>query len=300
MPISRAALSTLLSVHLLCGAGAAAAGADPWRDARALRDRAIEAQRRGEPAVAASTLADAYRAAPQPCSSPALALLFEAVEAHVDAAALLDRRALCGFEELVEQASADQACAAHRADLAVASKDLERARRRAGGECFAAEPALRAPDDGIPLGITAPLQALRHESSEPSDMAGSGPEIPPPDSKRRTRRRVLGGVLLGAGIAASAATLAGLIRGIRLERQADRMVYDSDSSGCNLATGLSGACAALERQGDNMNRLAVGAGIAAAVFVVTGAVLLATSSRPRGAAGRAAIAAQGPGLMVRF
>lgn len=289
-------LSTLLSLHLLCGAGAAA-GADPWHDARVLRERAIEAQGRGELAVAAPAFAGAYQAAPEPCSAPALALLFEAVEAHIAAAALLDGRALCGFEELVEQATTHQACAAHRVDLVVARRDLERARRRAGGDCLAAEPALRAPDGEMQLGVAAPEQARRRERPPAPSLHIDAPDSTAPARARGLR--IAGGVLLAAGAGASMAMLAGLVRGGALEREAARMV-DANAAGCDLAAGLSGTCSDLASKGARMNRLAIGAGVAAAVLAVTGAILVATGARAGARAKRAAIATQGAGLTVRF
>lgn len=260
-----------------------------------MREDAIQAQRRGESKAAASAFVCAYRAAPDPCSSPTLALLFETVEVSLQAEPQAAGDILCQVEEFVDTATKDAACAANLADLADAMRDLRRARLRTGSECVSAEPVLRAPDASLPLAVEVPVPSLPSLQARGLEPYPTGTGV---QRVKRARARATGGALLGLGVSTSIVALVGAFRGARLQREAEGLVTAGDE--CALATEISGACADLVHAGNRMNELAIGASIAATGLVITGIALLATGASAKRGARRSVVGMRGAMLTLRF
>ena len=297
MSIVQKTMSSTIAVLVLCSSPATMA-AEPWDEALKLREGALQAQRAGELAVAARSFADAYQAAPESCSSRTLMLLSETVEAALKASAKTAGDSLCGVEGLIEAATANPACTANLPDLATLMTELKQARRRSGHECAAAPSVAREPTEEVPLTVEvaapAPVPRPLIEPPKPIIKAQDDPRDP-----RRRRFIAAGGALLGLGVGASITALVGMVRGASLEQQAEGKLR-AGYQGCQLAAGLSGACADLAHDGERMNAMAIGAGIAAASLVLTGAVLMATGARPRRGVRRGSVAMQGPTFILRF
>lgn len=275
MPGTRRGLAAGLVIVLAWTAPTAAAstpedgGADSLARAQQLHSEARAARARGEHTLAATRFEEAFEAMPDGCTPGGLSLIIEADRAYSQAyTAQSDGLQLCENERMLAAALSDGSCTANSGEIDELLRKRRQEIRRNRITCPTATPALRWPDDSLPL-------AIIDRAPAPAPPVAVAAPIPPPPPRRGPA--IGGAVLLGLGAAAVAGVAVTTWRGEQLERSVEGLIAQG-TPGCTKDM-PSGECKHLDNQGLAMNRLAIASGIMAGALVVSGVVLLIVGRR---------------------
>ena len=250
--------------------------AEPWRDHEAECHRLADAADAAE--TAQSGPADGFTAAGDACrmaseGAPALAsravLVLEAASYYRRAAEAGSEAALCTSATML-RALAAQLDAPGVEDLpndraAVAAR-LAVLEAKITGRCLAGDGHLDVP----PARATSVPQTPEGPKPGPThDNRGPRPAGRP--------LRIVGGAVLGAGLALGAGMVAALLRGTSLRSQAETLSDQHRGQAINSSD--ASTFAAISRRGELADHTAIGLGATAGVLSVAGAVLLVLDAR---------------------
>ncbi|HZG45396.1 MAG TPA: hypothetical protein VEZ41_03895 [Allosphingosinicella sp.] len=135
-------------------------GANSLGQAQQLHGEAKAARARGQHALAAAKFEEAYEALPDACTPVGMGLVVEADRAYHQAyKAQSDGVQLCKNERMLAAALGDGSCSANSGEIGERLRERRQQMRRDRVVCPTAMPALRWPDESLPLGARARIGA---------------------------------------------------------------------------------------------------------------------------------------------